>query len=273
MKKIIALTTLVVAGSALAAGTTSTQVDVSKMAIKDRIGMWYWGESTVAKRTRSNGDVVQAVDFVNYLNTSFKVNNDITANLTLRGNFSDNNTEKQMGEGDNFSQWDTRLGADYTVFNNGTNKVRLRGVFELPTSQSSIDNDKITRAKAYVILNTKFDDHNKLVSLVNYNKDFYQDAQDSVDSTSKYYMTQWFSYTNTALSEKIVPKVELELVQRHMGGAADNYLTASSDEERLLVGAEFDVAGVSVYPFLSHDPSRVKALDQTGLGAQLFKSF
>jgi hypothetical protein len=273
MKKIIALATLVAAGSSLAATTSSTKVSVSDMSFSERVGVWYWGETGVKKLNRKNGDEVQKADSLNYVNASFKVTDKITTNLTLRMNLSDANDADEMGVADKYEELDTRIGMDYKLFDTGMFSSKVRGVFELPTSQSSINKEKITRAKAYMYLTTKFDDYNKLTAIVNYNKDFYNKAQKANAETSKYYMTQYFSYTNTALSEKIVPRIDIEMLQSHMAGGADNQLAASSGDERILIGTDIDVAGTSVYPFVSHDPSRVKAANQAGMGVQIFKAF
>lgn len=266
MKKIIALTALTLAGSVFAQTTSTGELSVSQKSFKDRVGFWYYGELT--KKNAANDNIKPDADFLNYINTSYEISDSLKTNFTLRMNLTDANDEN--GKGDRFQELDPRLGIDYNrdgIIN------RWRAVVELPTSKGAQQADKIGRLKLYLFTTgKKIDDYNTVGFIGNYNKDFFQDPA-ARNKTSQYYLTQYFTWTNTSVSEIYRPKVELELLQTQIAGASDLDFEASKGDERLLAGVDTDLLGVNFYPYLYHDISKVKAADQLGVGMQIFKDF
>ena len=267
MKKIIALTVLTIAGSALAQTTSTGEISVSQKSFKDRIGFWYYGELTKGT-VATKEDETPDSNFLNYLNTSYEISDSFNFNLTLRMNLTD--TADENGKGDRFEEWDPRFGIDYNMksFVN-----RIRTVVEAPTSRGSQDADKIARLKLYAYMTgKKIDDYNTVGAVLNYNKDFFENPASRTE-TKTYYLTQYFTWTNTALSETYRPKFEVELLQVQTAGRSDLDFKSSPGDERVLAGIDTDLLTVNLYPYLYHDISRVKAADQLGAGVQIFKSF
>lgn len=267
MKKIIALTALALVGSAFAETKSTGEISVSDKSFKDRIGFWYWSDTykgTVAPKEDETPDS----NSLNYVNTSYEITDSFNFNFTLRMNLTDQNDEN--GKGDRFEELDPRLGID---FNNKSFVNRIRTVVEVPTSRGSQDADKIARLKLYAYMTgKKIDDYNTVGAVINYNKDFFEDPA-SRSKTKTYYLTQYFTWTNTALSERFKPKFELELLQVQTAGRSDLDFKSSPGDERVLAGIDTSILTVDVYPYLYHDISRVKAADQLGAGIQLFKAF
>lgn len=266
MKKIIALTVLTLAGSAFAQTTSTEELSVSQKSFKDRVGFWYYGELT--KGNAANDNTTPDANFLNYLNGSYEISDSLKANITLRMNLTDESDEN--GKGDRFQEWDPRLGIDY---NREGLINRIRTVVEVPTSRGSQDADKIARLKLYAFATgKKIDDYNTVGAIVNYNKDFFQEPE-ARSKTSQYYITQYFTWTNTSLSEAYRPKFEVELIQRQTAGRSDLDFKSSAGEERVLAGIDTDLLDINFYPYLYHDISKVKAADQLGMGVQIFKAF
>ena len=266
MKTLIALTALTIAGSSLAQTISQGQMSVSQKSFKDRIGFWYYGEIT--KGNAAGENTAPDANFLNYVNGSYEISDNFNFNLTLRMNLTDEADEN--GKGDRFQEWDPRLGIDYNMdsFVN-----RIRTVVEAPTSRGSQDADKLGRLKLYAYMTGKqIDDYNTVGAILNYNKDFFQSPEPR-QKTRQYYLTQYFTWTNTALSEKYRPKFELELLQNQMAGKSDLAFASSAGDERVLAGIDTDLLDINFYPYLYHDLSKVKAADQLGAGVQIFKAF
>lgn len=276
MKKFIALTTLIAASGTFAATSTSTtKVETSKKTLKERIGVWYYGEIYTARvddDQNVKGD--KKTDFVNYLNVSYEIDSKSKANLTLRNNITDR--QAANGSGDRYEELDPRIAVDRVLMKTDKSSLKAKLMFEVPMSRYSnyAKGDKrITRFKPSMTFSTKIDDRNNLMIFGGFNKTYYHEARGSVESTSRHYVTSWISYTNTSLSEKYKLRLDLEGVMRHQGGTSDLNIASSAGEERIVAGVNFDLAGLDLYPYLSHDPSIVKATNTLGAGVQIFKSF
>jgi hypothetical protein len=269
MKKIIALTTLVAATSALAASTTATKIDVSSMSLKERISFSYYGEMDKDNLDKSK-DPKQATAFYNSFTMKYKMTEDITASINPRFEVTDRNTSDYIDEGD------VRVGikkANIYTSANGMVSTSVTVKLELPTSKGSEDSDKLTRVKLYVGTNVKIDDYNNFYFLPYYNKSINTQSAESVGETAKYNISSWSSYTNSSFSEKALLRLDIETSISHMSGYTDNNLKSDKGDERILAGVDFDMAGTSVYPYLQHNTSGVKAADMLGAGVQVSASF
>ena len=268
MKKLIALTTLVAAGSSMA-NTTETKIDVKDMSIADRISYSYFMEFD---KDRLNEDKVSSPDAEIYqsFTMKYKLTNDLTASINPRFSMTDDNPA------DNFQEHDVRVGikkSNLFAMANGaiTGSATLK--LELPTSKGSQDSDKITKIKAYLGVNAKIDNYNNLFVMPYLNKSINSQASDSVAEYSRHNISTYISYSNSALSETAKFRSDVELSHSHIAGNADNSLMADAGDERILAGVDFDVKGTSVYPYVSHDPSTVKAANNLGAGIQVDASF
>jgi hypothetical protein len=276
MRKIIALTTLIAATGTFAATTTSTtKVETSKKTLKERIGVWYYGEiSTARVSDDKNVQGDKKTDFVNYLNISYEISSKTKANLTLRNNITDR--QASNGSGDRYEELDPRISVGTKLMKTDTSSLSIKMTAELPMSRYSNyehGDKRITRLKPSMTYTKKINDYNNLIVFGGFNKTMYNKSSRSVDATSRHYLTSWFSLTNTNLSEKYKLRIDLEGVMRHQGGTADNNVKASSGEEGVLAGVNFDIAGVDIFTYAKHDPSLVKASNVLGAGVQIFKSF
>ncbi|MFT6633450.1 MAG: hypothetical protein ACJAS4_003420 [Bacteriovoracaceae bacterium] len=276
MKRIIALTALIAATGSFAATTTSTtKVETSDKSLKERIGVWYYGEIDTDRVSDSDsikGD--KKTDFVNYLNISYELSSKTKANLTLRNNITDR--QASNGSGDRYEELDPRVSIGTTLMKNDKSSLSAKMTAELPMSRYSNykhGDKRITRLKPSMTYSTKIDDFNSLMVFGGFNKTMYNESSKSVDSTSRHYLTSWISYTNSSLSEKYKFRIDLEGVMRHQAGTADTNVAASAGEERIISGVNFDIAGIDIFAYAQHDPSIIKAANMLGAGVQIFKSF
>lgn len=276
MKKIIALTALIAATGSFAATTTSTtKVETSNKSIKERIGVWYYGEidtDRVSDSDNVKGD--KKTDFVNYLNISYELSSKTKANLTLRNNITDR--QASNGSGDRYEELDPRVSVGTTLMKNDKSSLSAKMTAEIPMSRYSNykhGDKRITRLKPSMTYSTKIDNYNSLMVFGGFNKTMYNKSNNSVDSTSRHYVTSWISYTNSFLSEKYKFRVDLEGVMRHQAGTADTNIASSAGEERIVSGVNFDLAGIDIFAYAQHDPSIIKAANMLGAGVQIFKSF
>ena len=264
MKTLFALTALVIAGSSLAQSTSQTELSVSQKPFSERIGFWYYGEMTKGNLAGDNTE--PDADFLNYLNGSFDISESLRFNLTLRGNFTDNLSDDTK----RFTHWDPRFGIDY---NREGLMNRFRTVIEAPTSEASQDDDKIARLKLYTYFTGKqIDDYNVVGFIFNYNKDFFENPEPRSE-TSQYYLTEYFTWTNSRFSETYRFKVDLELYQEQKAGESDLSFGSDKSSERVLVGMDTDLLDINFYPYLYHTFDQVAALDTLGAGVQIFKAF
>jgi hypothetical protein len=276
MKRIIALTALIAATGSFAATTTSTtKVETSDKSIKERIGVWYFGEIYTARLSDSDnvkGD--KKTDFINYINVSYELSSKTKANLTLRNNITDR--QASNGSGDRYEELDPRVSIASTLMKNDKSSLSVRMTAELPMSRYSNykhGDKRITRLKPSMTYSTKIDDYNSLILFGGFIKTMYNESSKSVDSTSRHYLTSWISYTNSSLSEKYKFRIDFEGLMRHQAGTADTNVAASAGEERILTGVNFDIAGIDIFAYAQHDPSIIKAANMLGGGVQIFKSF
>jgi hypothetical protein len=276
MKRIIALTALIAATGSFAATTTSTtKVETSDKSLKERIGVWYYGEIDTDRVSDSDsikGD--KKTDFVNYLNISYELSSKTKANLTLRNNITDR--QASNGSGDRYEELDPRVSIGTTLMKNDKSSLSAKMTAELPMSRYTNykhGDKRITRLKPSMTYSTKIDDFNSLMVFGGFNKTMYNESSKSVDSTSRHYLTSWISYTNSSLSEKYKFRIDLEGVMRHQAGTADTNVAASAGEERIISGVNFDIAGIDIFAYAQHDPSIIKAANMLGAGVQIFKSF
>ena len=270
MKAIIGLSILLAASAVIASATTTKKVKISDKSFKERVGIWYYGEIDRNAFTKAP-ELDNNNDFLNYLNISYEINSKAKFNLTLRNNLTDRNAEN--GEGDRYEEYDPRIGAEYVLMKNSKSKLKVKLVFEVPMSRYSFDDERITRLKPSITYTTQIDDNNKILLFAGFNKTYYKESAKPIDETSRHYVTSWISYTNSTFSEKYRFRVDIDGLMRHQEGQGDFGLKASSTEERIIAGVNFELAGLDLFPYLQHDPSGLQALNTLGAGVQIFKAF
>ena len=271
MKKLIAVATMIAATGAMAQSTSTTDVNTSSKSVLEKVGMWYYGEADTdaivdAKHTKGERNT----EFLNYLNVNYEISSIDSIDTTFRMYFDD--SLKGPGQGDQYVELDQRVRHTRVLYKDANSRLRIRTTFELPTTDASRESDKITRFKPWLELNETIDDLNSLILGAGFNKDYRTKAQDSVDETSRHYITTFISYANSALSEDYKLRLDIEGTLRHIPGGAETDLRATN-EDRVLAGINTEILGMNVYGYAQHDPSRVKAADQLGAGVQLFKAF
>ncbi|MBT4790889.1 MAG: hypothetical protein HON90_04910, partial [Halobacteriovoraceae bacterium] len=81
------------------------------------------------------------------------------------------------------------------------------------------------------------------------------------------------TYYNTYLSENYAFKLVYDGYLEHVPGTADNNIRKDDTTEAIYVGIETEVAGMTLNPYLAHNPSAMRATNKLGGGISLFKSF
>ncbi|MDP7320041.1 MAG: hypothetical protein QF441_05500 [Bacteriovoracaceae bacterium] len=280
MKRILGLMALTVMTSALGATSTTTSTSKTTLTQKsksftEKFSFWYFTELYSMKLTTDDnvpGD--KKTDWVNYLNTSYEIDSLSSFNLTLRANITDRQADR--GQGDRYQELDPRISYKRVLHKTATSSLRLSLTFEIPMSRYSDykhGDQRITRFKPSLSYSKKIDDYNTILLFAGFNKTYYKQSRTSIENNSRHYITSWFSYVNSALSEKYKLRFDAEGVMRHNGGTSDLNIASSSGEERLLAGVNFDIAGLDMFPYIQHDPSIVKATNNLGGGIQVFKAF
>lgn len=272
MKKLITLATLL-ATSTTMASTSTTSIESNEKSFTDKISMWYYGEIDTDRFSKSEDEALSknGTDFLNYLNIGYEISSTVKFDLTLRNNITDKIAGN--GDGDRYEELDPRVAISKTIFKDAKSSLKAKAMFELPMSRYSIDDERITRFKPSITYTNKINDYNSILLFGGFNKTYYEQNSDSVNETSRHYLTSWISYTNSTLSEAYKLRVDFEGLMRHNAGTNDLNVAASAGEERLLAGINTEIASVDVYGYIQHDPSVVKAADKMGLGVQIFKAF
>ena len=273
MKKLIAVATMIAATGAMSQSTTTTtDIDVSSQSLSERLSLSYYGEidtDTLTTSAQTKGQ--RQTEFLNYLYVSYKLSSTSVLSTTFRMYLTDAN--KGIGQGDRYEELDQRITWSKVLSKTASTKFSFKQTIELPTTDASRKKNKIMRFKPSVGVSHKIDDLNSIVAAVGFNRDIYQKAPETIAKTSRYYISSWFSYRNTKLSEKYKFRTDIELTTDQTAARSDLNFTAREDGERLLAGVDMDILGVDVYAYTQHDPSRVVAADQLGAGVQLFKAF
>lgn len=264
MKRILALTTLLAAGSSFGQTASTIEVDVSKMSFKDRSSVAYFGAISKSKVDSDGNDV--SLD--NYILLNYKLTNKLTFNFTPIFSFSE-------GAKDGFIEADPRVMLMYDTFKStdGNLSISHRGFLDVPSSKSSQDSDKITKMRLYNITNYKIDDINSLSMWNMFNKTFNTESEESVGETSRHVIYNYISYSNKYLSEKHALRIDYNSDLEHIAGNADT--SFKNGEESILFGVDTTLAGVSIYPYAKMliGAGSVVASDQTGIGMEIYKAF
>jgi len=271
MMKSIAMSLCLVATTSFAATTTSsTQVDISKKSFKDRLTGYYFGEIASDTLSTEEGDAADNA-FANYFNIGYKISNDTKISTTTIFKIVDSNDEN--GKGDRFVESDQRVALGSTIFKKDKTTLKAGLRMDLPTSRGSQDKDKIIRIRPNASVGYKFDDYNNIEYWTGFYKDIYQQAESSVDETSRHFLLNEITYYNTYLSENYAFKLVYDGYLEHVPGTADNNIRKDDTTEAIYVGIETEVAGMTLNPYLAHNPSAMRATNKLGGGISLFKSF
>ena len=265
MKKIIALSALMTVSGVMAQSTTSTDLDVSKKSLKERISASWFIEAQDKVAGNDEG-ATQDVEVYNSVSLKFQVTN------TLKAYFNPRFTIQDSGD-DRFNDHDLRLGLTGNVIGNDLG-ISTTLEYIVPTTANTLNDDdfdgqvRLSNDKTF-----KIDDANSLIALIQLRRTFVKNTDGPHSELS---ILPWLSYTNTKLSEKAAIRVDYEGNIVHNAGKSLNNMTEAGDQDnRILVGA--DIASIpglnSVYAYATHYPMRTKALDQTGLGVQIYKAF
>ncbi|MBD64517.1 MAG: hypothetical protein CME62_04890 [Halobacteriovoraceae bacterium] len=263
MKKLIALTALATAGISLAQTTSTTEVSFDKLSILEKTSVDYFVEAQ-DKIAGNTADGAQGdVEMYNSISLRYRVAENITAQFNPRFTLSD------AGD-DRFDDHDLRVGLSGNLFSDA---FATTIQYIVPTSVNTLNADetdgqiRITQGHAIDI-----DDMNNIAASVQFRKTF----RKNVPAGSEWALLPYLSYTNKKISENITARIDYEGYLPHQEGKDILHVENEADQfNRLLVGADLsNVPGLnSVYPYLTHYPMRTKALDQTGVGVQVFKSF
>lgn len=271
MKKLLALVALCAVGAAYSADTTSTKkIDVKKQSFTERLKGYYYGALSRSYLSTEEYDAPNT-GFVNYLNAGYKLTNDTSISTTFRFQLLDSRDEN--GKGDRFRELDQRVAISTKLYKGEKFNLSAGFTYELPTSRESQDDERYGRMKPSVSGTYTFDDYNSLFTFLGYNRTLRPEATASVDAYSRFYTTTWMIYTNKYLSEKYVLKIEYAHTMDQIAGSGDNALKKDDAGEELNIGVDADIAGVSVNPYIMHNPSRLKASNQLGAGLNIFKAF
>ncbi len=267
MKKKILATTLglLTAASSIAASTTTSQTNLEQKnnSLIEKIDIAYFGEFLQPKVDTEEANA----DFYNLAIIDYKLDNG--AKLVLQPRFSLVDSAQ-----DRFVEYDLRAGIkkSFTL----TDKLSLfsQARVQLPTSKGSqADDTLIMGVRTTQLLTAKIDDFNSLTAGGTITKTLRTKANSTVDEYSRHNLLPYISYVNSAMSEKFALRVDLEGYLAHMAGKSDLHFKNVIGGERIIIGPDMNIAGTSIYPYLQHDPSGVKAIDQAGAGVQIYRKF
>lgn len=268
MRKIIALTTLIAAGSSLAQTTSTTEVSTSKKTLKERIGVSWFAEAQdkMVGNSEEGVDGVSAqkdVEVYNSVSLSYEINEKMKAVFNPRFTISD------AGD-DRMDDHDLRLRLNGSYINPN---IYTSLSFIVPTSANTLNGDTFDgQVRFYNDYTAKIDNVNTITAGADIRKTFTKNTPGDV---SLYSILPYVSYVNNSLSEKVGIRVDYEGYLSQNAGKDFNSVTIVENGDRLLVGANLkDVGPIdSLYPYVTHYPQLTKTTESLGIGAQIFKKF
>lgn len=271
MKKSVALLALMASLCFGAESTTSTiKIDVKNQSFLERVGGYYWSALSKDVLSIDNQDNPGS-SWLNYINLSYKLTNDSSLSTTFRFEVVD--TALPNGRGDRFNELDQRIAYTKTLLTFDDYSIGTLITIELPTSRDSQADDRLMRLKPDLYLAASFDDYNSLFASMGYRKTLYNKANSSISETSRHYFAPTLSYKNKYFSERYVLKAEYANTIDHVPGTVDTNIRKDDAGEELDVGVEFNAFNFSIYPYLAHNPSSLKASNMLGGGIQAFRAF
>lgn len=240
-----------------------TSTSIQKKEIENwqsKTSLLYWGEA-VKKRINEADSNAPDSKIANLIFIRYKLSSTLKLEIIPRFYMSDNKEDK-------FTEQDTRIGLSATAWESVNKKTSLWTAlrFELPHTQESQNNEKLTMLKVYTAINHHFDQYNSLTLLTTFNKELRKESAKS----SAHNMETWASYTNSYFSENYPIRIDYEGLLTHKKGSSD--LSFNGEHDMFNIGATMKFSKIKFYPYLRHDISGTKALNTLGAGFQLTAS-
>jgi hypothetical protein len=251
--------------------TSTTSLKNKRKSFRKKVRINYWSsldKTAVSENTISgnNSSYYQQFDFQYHFSDKVR--------LSFVPRFSINDSEPtDSGRNDRVSEYDPRVTLVTRIFNTDNIGVSLFTGVELPMSKSSQDAEKIGKLRGAVLANFKIDDKNSLLTWIGYNRNLYSSATGSVDETSRFDITEWFSYTNTSLSERYALRLDFSGGLDHIAGSNDLAIRREQSSSVFQAGINTVLGSWDIFGYVAHYPAKTKAIDTLGAGIQFFKSF
>ena len=277
MKRLIAATSLILAGTAFAAKTNKTTATMTPSAwdtFKEKTSISYFGEFN--DQSIDPDEDLEAVNqnfYYNLISFRYKLTDTWTARADLR-------FETDEGVADPYTELDTRLGIQGVFYSSGNFSLFNLTRLEIATTDSSHDKQRMFKPRVYTAANYGFGAQS--ISLgFEFAKWLYEHGDEQLEKDGG--LSKLDTFMDITYRYRFQDWVSFQLYYELGGKTRPTKPTGDLIEngERILIGADFTLVknfmdimkNLTFYPHIDYQPDNDREIGDLGVGAWISAGF